>query len=121
MPQPNDYPLNPMQVETEIIRLSSLLEERVSDYTRAIRDAADAEANWKRDAAIALLDVINSYTGTKMTVAEREARVEVMTTDGHRAHLMTAATAKSIKESLNALDSQIRALQTLAANHRHMS
>lgn len=120
MPQHNEFPLNPQQVEIEIIRLSELLETRVSDYTGAIRAAAIAEADWKRAFAVAMIQVIESSTGTRMTVAEREARVELLTSDAHRTYLITGATAKSVKESLNALDSQIRALQTLAANHRHM-
>jgi hypothetical protein len=113
-------PMNPVEVESEIIRLSSLLEDRVSDFTRVIRQAAESEANWKRDYAIAMIDVIQSHTGTRMTVAEREARVEMMTTDAHRAYLVDTAVAKSVKESLSALDAQINALRTLAANHRHM-
>ncbi|MCJ7725649.1 MAG: hypothetical protein MUP76_04590 [Acidimicrobiia bacterium] len=118
---PDHQMLNPMQVESEIVRLSDLLEDRASDFTVAIRAAAEAEANWKRDYAIAMIQVIESATGTRMTVAEREARVEIMTTDQHRTYLITSATAKSVKESLSALDSQINALRTLAANHRAMS
>ena len=112
--------LNPQQVEAEIIRLSNMLEDRVSDFTRVIRAAAVAEAEYKRSFAVAMIQVIESHTGTRMTVAEREARVELLTADNHRDYLVAQAVAKSVKESLNALDSQIRALQTLAANHRHM-
>ena len=117
---PNEIMLNPMQVESEIIRLSGVLEERVSDYSSNIQAAAEAEAAWKRAFAQAMIDVIASAGGTRMTVAEREARVELLTTDDHRTHLVCAALAKATKESLNALDSQINALRTLAANQRHM-
>lgn len=112
--------MNPQQVELEIIRLSNLLEDRVSDYTLVIRVAAEAEAEWKRQFAIAMIQVIESHAGTRMTVAEREARVELLTADQHRDFLVGQAVAKSTKESLSALDSQINALRTLAANHRHM-
>jgi len=113
--------MNPQQVEFEIIRLSSVLEDRVSDFTRNIRAAAEAEADWKRAFATAMIQVIESHTGSRMTVAEREARVELLTADEHRDFLVAQAVAKSTKESLAALDSQINALRTLAANHRHMS
>lgn len=119
---PSDFiPMNPLQVEAEIMRLSSLLEDRVSDFTQAIRAAAEAEAEWKRSFAVAMLDVIESATGSRMTVAEREARVEVMTSDQHRVYLITTATSKAVKEALNALGSQIEALRTLSANHRALA
>lgn len=119
---PSDFiPMNPQQVEAEIMRLSSMLEDRVSDFTMNIRAAAEAEADWKRSFAVAMLDVIESATGGRMTVAEREARVEVMTSDQHRMYLITTAVAKATKESLSALNSQIEALRTLSANHRALS
>jgi len=112
--------LNPMQVESEILRLSTLLEDRVSDFQTAIVRAAEAEARYKFRSAQVMLEVIEQFPGRSCTVAEREARVEVATADEHATALITEATAKSVRESLSALRTQIEALRTLAANQRSM-
>lgn len=113
--------LNPVQVEQEILRLTNLLEERVSDFETAIVKAAEAEARWKYQAAVKLLEVIGETAGTRTTVQEREARVEVATADEHASYLITAATAKSVREALSALRTQVEALRTLAANQRALT
>ena len=119
---PDDFiPLNPMEVESEIIRLSNVLETRTSDFTHAIRRAAEAEARYKYRCAQVLLEVIDRYAGVRTTVQEREARVEMETADEHAAYLIDTAMAKSVKEALTALRAQIDALRTLAANHRAMA
>jgi phage shock protein A len=118
-PQHHNH-LNPMQVESEILRLSNLLEERVSDFQTAITRAAEAEARFKYLYARAMLDGFEQFPGRAHTVAEREARVEVECADAHAAYLITDATAKSVREALTALRSQIDALRTLAANQRSM-
>jgi len=113
--------LNPMQVESEILRLSSLLEDRVSDYQTAIVRAAEAEARWKFVSAKTLLEVIEQYPGRQHTVAEREAHVEVATCNEHAACLITEATAKAVRESLTAIRTQIEGLRTLAASQRALT
>ncbi|RKY15435.1 MAG: hypothetical protein DRQ55_19530, partial [Planctomycetota bacterium] len=107
---PEHIALNPMQVEAEILRLSNLLETRTSDYTHAIRRAAEAEARYKFRSATVLLEVIARFAGTRTTVQEREAHVEIATTNEHTAYLIDTATAKSVKEALTALRAQIDAL-----------
>jgi hypothetical protein len=118
---PSHNHLNPVQVESELVRLSNLLEERVSDYQTAIVGAAEAEARWKYRTAVVMLDVIAQFPGRSCTVAEREARVEVETADEHASALITEATAKSVREALTALRTQIEALRTLAASQRALT
>lgn len=113
--------LNPYQTESEILRLSNLLEERVSDFTTAIVRAAEAEARFKYRSAQVMLEVIAAYPGRSCTVAEREARVEVEVADEHAAYLITEATAKAVRESLTALRTQVEALRTLAASQRALT
>jgi len=112
-------PNDPTQVAYNIARLTDLLEERSGDYAEAIRYAAESEADYKRDFAIALVAIADS--GVKMPVAEKEARSMTQTHDKHRAYLISAATAKSVKESLSAISTQIHALQSLSASLRGQS
>lgn len=111
-------PLNPAAVDAELMRLSDLLEERVEDFTRASRAAAEAESTYKRRFAESMLDVINSNGPTRTTVQEREARVDIATADEYAAKLITDATARSVRESINSIRVQIEALRTIAASMR---
>lgn len=116
---PDDFiPLNPLQVETEIQRLSNLLEQRVSDYTHAIRRAAEGKARYEFRFATIMLEVIQECENRRTTAAEREAHVTVRVADEHSAMLISDSAAKSAKEAIAALRVQIDALRTLAANHR---
>lgn len=115
-------PMSPAEVDAEILRLTALLEERVEDFGNASRRAAEAEARYKFRSAQELISLIdNARPGHKTTVQEREARVEVAIADEHAAHLITNATAKSVRESLGALRVQIDALRTVAANYRALT
>ena len=84
----------------------------------AIRAAAEAEARYKFVSAQTLLSVITEYEGRRTTVQEREARVEVAIANEHSAYLITQATAKSVRESIGAIKTQIEGLRTLAASAR---
>jgi hypothetical protein len=114
-------PLNPTDIDAEIIRLSERLETTAETYSAVIEAAAKAEAHYKYRAAVVLLEIIGAAHGRKSTVQEREARVEVAVTEEHESYLLTAATAKAVKESLYAIRTQLDSLRTLAANIRQMT
>ena len=86
--------INPTDMDAEIIRLSEMLEERVEDFAQASSAAAEAEAHYKFRFARTMLDVINNASG-KMTVQEREAKVDVAVQQEHRDFLTTREAAKS--------------------------
>ena len=113
--------LNPHQIDTELVRLSDLLEERTEDYARAANAAARAEARYKRSYAEAMLLVIGEGGGRKTTVQEREARVDLAVADDYEARLITDATARSVRASLAAITTQIEAARTIGATLRQLT
>lgn len=118
-PAENRYrPRSPLEVESDLDRITSMLEQAVGEYEGIITAAAEAEADWRACEARAIVALADS--GRKMTVPERDARAYVMSLDEHRAYLLMEATAKGRREFMAALRSQIAALQTLAANRRQV-
>lgn len=115
----NDHrPRSPLEVELDLDRVTQALEEAVGEYQQMMVDAAEAEANWREVDARSQVALADS--GTRMTVAERDARAHVMALDEYRVHLLMEARAKSRREYLASLRTQVAALQTLAANRRQL-
>jgi hypothetical protein len=101
-----------VDVEAEILRLSARLEEATDEYARLITLAAEAEVNFKRDHAKAVL------RSTEGTVAQREAEAILTTVDALMQRKISEALAGAQKELAASLRCQLSALQTLAANIR---
>lgn len=101
-----------VDVEAEILRLSERLEVATDEYARLITLAAQAEVEWKRDWAKA---VLRSNEGT---VAQREAEAVLATVDALMQRKISEALAGAQKELAHSLRTQLSALQTLAANIR---
>jgi len=111
-------PNNPAQVAHEIARLSEMLEERTGEYRDDIEEAAKLSATLKGDYARAMLTVIASSNGGRMTVAEKDARVEVEVNNERIIAEVSEAKAKATKAALDSLRVQIDALRSLGANLR---
>lgn len=114
-------PLDPSRVEPELTRLCNLLEERAGDYSTAVTRAAVADATFRRHYAQAMLAVIDASDGKRMTVQEREARVDLSCADEYAAKAMTEATSKSVRAAMDAIRVQIDVARTIAATVRQLT
>lgn len=103
--------LSPAAIDGEISRLCSKLEAETETYADMIRNAAEAEVNYKREFAKVLLR-------TSGTVAERDAESTLAVADKLMERRLSEAIAGAQKELLATLRAELSALQTLAANLR---
>lgn len=109
-------PLAQAEVEERIAAVIESMETWTDSYDLIAQEAAEAEADYRLEAARARLAVIQH--GEKMTVGERDARVDVMTTDSHKRHLIKTAARNSAREHLQTLRAHLDALRTLNASIR---
>jgi hypothetical protein len=114
-------PRNPTAIAFAIAELSDKLEEATDQYAIDIEQAAKSDAMFKRLWAEAMLEVIASAGGTRMNVAEKEARVEVMVNDFRVIAEVHEAQAKATKELLNSLRVRLDSCRSLGANVRAQS
>lgn len=112
-------PLSQVEVEERIQRVIEAMETETEEFDDIAREAAEAEADYRRDSAMALLAVIQH--GDKMTVGERDARVDVMTADVHKRHLIKQAARNSKREHLQTLRAHLDSLRTLNASIRQQT
>jgi hypothetical protein len=105
-------PVNPVEVEEAIWRLSQILDAQVDKVNRACAEAADAEVAHKVAYAKALLGV------EAPTVGEREARATVDTEDTYRVYKHTAAAERAAVDAGRAYRAQMEGLRSLSASLR---
>lgn len=110
-------PTNPSQVAHAIASMCDRLEEATDTYSEDILRAARSDAAFKLAFAQAMLEVI-ADSSTRMTVAEREARVEVMVNDKRVIAEVHEAQAKATRELLNSLRVRLDSARSLGANLR---
>ena len=116
MSERHTRPLSLVEVEERIQRVMDAMEEETEEFDDIARDAAIAEAEYRRQSAFALLSIIEH--GGKMTVGERDARVDAMTAEVHKDHLIRQAARNSKREHLQTLRATLDSLRTLNASVR---
>lgn len=109
--------MTPAQVEAHLEHLMAALEDATEAHADVCRRAAIAEADYRREKAIATVALIE-HQATKMTADERGRRVEVHVAPAHKAYLLTAAEREANREALTSIRTRIEALRTLNANVR---
>jgi len=109
-------PLSQVEIEDRIQSVIESMERATEEYDDLAHDAAVAEADYRKHTAMATLAVIQH--GEKMTVGERDARVDVMTADAHKDHLIKQAARNSRREHPQTLRAHLDALRTLNASVR---
>jgi len=112
-------PLSQVEVEERIQFVIERMESETEEYDDIARKAAEAEADYRYEAAHALLAVIEH--GGKMTVSEREARASLLTGPAHKTYLITQAARNSKREHLQTLRAHLDSLRTLNASIRGQS
>lgn len=100
-----------MNVDQEILRLSSLLDERIGEYSSLALGAAEAEADYR-------IAYAKAYLATEGTVQFREQTAVAQCRNELTQRLISAGVRDSCQESMRSIRAQLSALQTLAANER---
>jgi hypothetical protein len=109
--------LDPMaqhDIEQEINRLRVRFDGLVDDFAGAANDAAQAEVDYKRTYAEALL----AEVGRGGTVAEKEARAVLASVNEFEAWKLAEASFRTIRQALHACEHQSELLRSLNANVR---
>lgn len=101
-----------VRVESEILRLSALLEDRSDAIATASQHAAETDVAYRKAHARATL----STEGRNAEHRAAEAHLEVL--DEYYARRTAEASLLAVQESARNLRQQLSALQTLAANQR---
>jgi hypothetical protein len=112
----NTRPLSQVEIEDQIQAVLNEMEEATEGYADISQQAAEAEADYKRQHAMGVLAVINH--GDKMLAAERDARIDLHCADIHKRHLIKTAARNSAREHLLTLRAHLDALRTLNASVR---
>lgn len=110
-------PNNPAEVAHSISLMMEQLEELTVVYRDDINRAAKSSSAYKLTWARSMLGVIDG-SDRRMTVQEREARVEVASNDARTIAEIDEARAKATREALNSLRVRLDAARSLGANLR---
>lgn len=110
--------LNPVAVETEILRLSTLLDDATNRVLKRSRDAAIADAEFKVANAHAILKARDA--DRKVTVDTVQAIAAIETQDEYRKKVVAEAVLDSAKEAGRNIRSQLDALRSVNTNLRQL-
>ena len=111
--------ITPVEVEQRIALCLDEMEARTQDYRHLAETAAESEAVYRRKHALTVLGVINSHP--RMSVMERNARVDAAVNDDYQAYLMSKAARDSCREALTTLRETLSGLRTLSVNTRELA
>jgi hypothetical protein len=109
--------LTQAEIEWKIEDLIDELERSIESYRDISEAAVGSEMDYRMKTARARIGVADR-PGIKMTVAERDARIDLACEDELRAYKITAASQASMREALRSLHTRIDSLRTLSANAR---
>ena len=104
-------PISQVEIEEEILRLTSMLEDETENFEVLAQDAANKEATYKSAWA-------KEYLSAKGSIREREAWSDYKLESEIFAWKVSEALVKAKREKLSSLRTSIDALRTLAANVR---
>jgi len=104
-------PINPIDIEDNIVRLVEELEEHTEAFEVLAVDQAKKEARYKSAWA-------HEYLSANGSIKERESWADYKQSDGHYEVKIADALLKAKKEKLNSIRTALDSLRTLAANVR---
>lgn len=113
-------PLTQGEIESMILDRIDMLEEATFAYRDALIDAVNADADYELARGRVMMGLANAMTpgGKSLTVADRQARCDVMTTTEYRKAKLAEAVRNSLREAMLSHRTTIDALRTLSANVR---
>jgi ribosomal protein S18 acetylase RimI-like enzyme len=104
--------VTPVNVEREIIRLCECCERVITEIAKRARAAAEADAEYKKVHAQAILK-------SEGTVSEREAHAALATQDQYRDRRIAEALLLAAQEAGRNYRAQLDALRSINANVRN--
>ena len=104
-------PINPIEIDDNIIRLVEELEEHTEAFEVLAVDQAKKESRYKSARA-------HEYLSANGSNKERESWADYKQSDGHYEVKIADALLKAKKEKLNSIRTALDSLRTLAANVR---
>lgn len=107
----HSQPISQVEIETELLRLTDLLEEETEAFETLAVDSAKKEAQYKSSWA-------KEYLSAKGSIKEREAWAEYKLADLMYDYKIAEALVKAKREKLSSLRTSMDSLRTLNANVR---
>lgn len=104
-------PISQVEIENELLRLMSMLEEETETFESLAEDAAKKDALYKANWA-------KEYLSAKGSIKEREAWADYKLSEESYDFKISEALVRSKREKLTSLRTSIDALRTLNANVR---
>jgi hypothetical protein len=104
-------PISQVEIESELLRLLTMLEEETEAFEVLAEDAAKKEAQLKSNWA-------KEYLSAKGSIKEREAWADYKLADMVYEHKIAEALVKAKREKLSSLRTSLDSLRTLNANVR---
>jgi hypothetical protein len=104
-------PISQVEIENELLRLMSMLEEETEAFESLAEDAAKKDALYKANWA-------KEYLAAKGSIKEREAWADYKLSEESYDFKISEALVRSKREKLTSLRTSIDALRTLNANVR---
>jgi len=104
-------PISQVEIETELLRFSDMLEQETEAFEQLAVDAAQKEANYKANWA-------KEYLSAKGSIKEREAWADYKLSEMVHDHKIADALVRAKREKLSSLRTSMDALRTLNANVR---
>lgn len=103
--------MTPHAIESELRRLTAILEERTDDFAGLLRRAAESEVAYRIGYAHALLMADG-------TVPQREARATLDTAELLQERRIAEALADACRESIRSARAQLDAVRSISASVR---
>lgn len=107
------------EIEASILQIDGALDTATHEFADLSEAAARAEADYKQAAATEMVRLANS--DRKMTVSEREARVDQLTADEFAIYRIADARVRAAREGLHSYRARLDALRTISANIRSLT
>jgi hypothetical protein len=104
-------PISQVDIEEEMLRRLSMLEDETETFESLTEDSAKKEATYKAEWA-------KAYLSAQGSIKEREAWADYQLADHNMQYKIAEALVKAKREKLGALRTSLDALRTLAANVR---
>lgn len=112
--------MTPAELETEMLRLSHLIDKGVTAINAAAREYAEREAEYRKAKAVAWVTVKAEAAGKpeKALAKDLEVQVDAATADLRRARDIAEGARQSALEAIRSRRAQLSAFQTLANGYR---
>ncbi len=104
-------PITPVEVESELIRLTNEMEEETEAFEVLAKDHAQKEASYKKQ-------WFKEYLAAEGAVKQKESWAGYKTSELYYDSMVAEALVKAKREKLHSLRTACDALRTIAANVR---